>query len=38
MNMGLAYASISVSGILMVIRLIQDTIRLIRDHKEAEDN
>lgn len=37
MNMGFAYASICVSGFLMVIRLIQDTVKLLKEYKEAQN-
>lgn len=37
MNMGLAYASVAVSGFLMIVRLIQDTIKLIQEYKEASN-
>lgn len=35
MNMGISYASICVSGALMVLRLIQDTVRLIQEYKKG---
>ena len=38
MNMGLAYAAICVSGFLMVIRLIQDTVRLLQEYREGKNS
>ena len=37
MNMALPYSSICISGVLMVIRLIQDTVKLIQEYKSREE-